>query len=94
MGRIFDWDPVKARRNAITHGISFKVATDVFFDLDAVWFEDMAHSTTDEQRHLVIGQSRKGILIVGFTERPPATRIITARRADQEERRLYEDQKD
>ena len=89
---MFDWDAVKAKRNAINHGISFKVATEVFFDPDAIYFEDFAHSGA-EQRDMVIGFSRKGILIVVFTERYPATRIITARRANPEERRLYEQQK-
>jgi len=94
MDRFFEWDPVKARQNAIRHGVNFKVATDVFFDLNAIWFEDILHSTAAEGRELVIGLSRKGVLIVGFTERPPITRLITARFADREERKLYEDQKD
>ena len=92
MQRAFKWDPVKARSNAIRHGISFKMAVEVFFDPDAVYFEDVVHSTAVERRDMVIGLSWKGVLLVVFTERHPATRIITARKANAHERRLYEEQ--
>jgi uncharacterized protein len=89
----FEWDPLKAKRNVIDHGVSFKAAVDVFFDPDALYFEDTAHSTSSEPRDLIIGLSREGLLLVVFRERYSATRIISARRADSEERRLYEEQK-
>jgi uncharacterized DUF497 family protein len=89
----FDWDPLKAKRNILLHGVSFKTATEVFFDPDAIHFDDHWHSTQWEERDLVIGLSRKGILLVVYTERRSTFRIITARRAGPEERRLYEDQK-
>src|SRR5262245_8483262 len=93
-GRHFEWDPAKAKRNAIQHGIGFKLATEVFFDPQATYFEDPGHTTHWEERFLVIGRYGKVILIVVFTERVLATRIISARRPNHEEKKWYEEQKD
>jgi uncharacterized DUF497 family protein len=45
-----------------------------------------------EQRYLVLGLSeRQRLLVVAFVERPPRTRLISARRASARERRTYEE---
>ncbi|MGH8701701.1 MAG: BrnT family toxin, partial [Burkholderiales bacterium] len=46
-----------------------------------------------EQRFLVLGMSSAGrLLVVAFVERPPRTRIISARLATRRERRDYEEE--
>jgi uncharacterized DUF497 family protein len=86
----FEWDPKKARSNVRKHGVSFDEAITVFTDLLSLNMPDPDHSA-DEQRYLVLGTSTRGrLLLVAYAERPPRTRIISARRASRPERRSYE----
>ncbi len=53
-------------------------------------FNDEAHSV-NEQREIIIGHSQKNrLLLVSFTERPSAIRIISVRLATRREREDYE----
>ena len=86
----FEWDAAKATVNARKHGVTFEEAATVFGDPLAMLMPDPAHSD-DEQRYVVLGLSRRQqLLVVAFLERPPRTRIISARRATHQERRRYE----
>lgn len=40
----FDWDPNKNRINIKKHNISFEEASTVFYDEDAILFDDPDHS--------------------------------------------------
>ena len=86
----FEWDAKKANENLKKHGVGFEEALTVFADPLASVFDDPDHSA-DERRELIIGQSaNQRLLVVGFTEREPKTRIIGAREATAHERRDYE----
>ncbi len=92
MGYIFEWDIKKAESNARKHGVTFDEASTVFGDPLALLLPDPDHSF-DEERYLVLGMSNlQGLLVVAFAERPPRTRLISARRAMPAERRLYEEE--
>lgn len=53
---------------------------------------DPDHSV-GEQRYLVLGMSnQRRLLVAAFAERPPRTRLISARRATGKERRQYEEE--
>ena len=86
----FEWDETKATANLKKHCVSFEEATTVFDNPLALIFEDEAHSI-GEQREIIIGHSRQNrLLLVCFTERPNAIRIISARLATPREREDYE----
>jgi uncharacterized protein len=86
----FEWDATKAASNRKKHGVSFEEAATVFADPLAFIFDDEMHST-DDVRELIIGHSsRNRLLVVAFTERHPAIRLISARVATAKERREYE----
>jgi hypothetical protein len=87
----FSWDRQKADRNRKEHkGVTFEEAATVFRDPLAYLFDDDAHSA-EEHRELIIGYSRRNrLLIVSFAERGDVIRIISARKADGDERRDYE----
>jgi uncharacterized protein len=86
----FEWDPDKAASNLAKHRVSFFEAETVFADPLALEADDLAHSF-DEERFLMVGRSfRERLLIVAFTERGSAIRIISAREATPHERRAYE----
>ena len=88
-GMNFEWDTEKARLNKIKHGISFKVAAQIFDDENRIEFFDEEHSI-DEDRWKVIGKVEE-ILFVVYTERTDTIRLISAREATDAERRIYYD---
>lgn len=88
----FEWDPKKADANKAKHAVSFEEAVTVFRDPLYLIFADPDHSV-NESRFLALGSSGQGrLLMVSFTEREAATRIISARRATRKERRIYEEE--
>lgn len=87
----FTWDPRKATQNIRKHGVSFEEAASVFGDPLAVTFGDPDHSV-GEARFLTFGTSRTGRpLVVNHTDRNESIRIISARKMDASERRIYQD---
>ena len=95
----FEWDPVKALRNAREHGVSFERATTVFLDPGAMSIFDEEHSEAEE-RWVTLGLDRAGVLLVvchTFREQNDAgqeatakVRLISARRADGQEAAEYQ----
>ncbi|KKO19573.1 MAG: BrnT family toxin [Candidatus Brocadia sp.] len=86
----FEWDPNKANANLKKHGISFHEASTVFGDPLALTFNDPDHSI-GEHRFLPFGYSGMGqLMVVVHTERHGKTRIISARCATRQERKIYE----
>lgn len=87
----FEWDPNKSDANLKKHGVSFHEASTVFGDPMSITFNDPDHSIR-EHRLLTFGYSRMNqLLAVVHTERHGKTRIISARRATRQERKIYED---
>ena len=85
----FEWDEEKAAANFRKHKIDFRDAALVFNDENYIEFYDAAHSVF-EDRYNVIGMVHD-ILFVVYTERRERIRIISARLATPEERRVYND---
>ena len=87
----FEWDADKAAANLRKHGVSFDEAVTAFGDPLSVLLPDPDHSV-GEERYLVLGMSTAGrLLVVAFVERPPRTRIISARLATRHERHDHEE---
>ena len=87
----FVWDPRKARENASKHGVTFEEAQTVFFDDHALLVGDPDHSD-EEDRFLMLGiSSILRILVVChcYRESDSEIRLISARKADKDERRGY-----
>lgn len=86
----FEWNPDKAVANFKKHGVPFTEAATVFGDPLSITFPDPAHSI-NESRHITIGLSRNGrLLILAHTDRNKRLRIISAREATRKEKRFYE----
>ena len=89
----FDWDPKKAATNRRKHGVSFEEARTVFFDEEAMVYDDPDHSLTEE-RFLILGLSRQPrALIVVHCHREEGIRLISARPATKNEERTYWEQR-
>jgi uncharacterized DUF497 family protein len=90
---VFEWDPRKARANAVKHGVSFDDAVTVFLDANALNGPDIEHSGA-EARFRRLGRAADGrVLMVAYTLRRTADgeaiRLISARRASRRERAAY-----
>jgi uncharacterized DUF497 family protein len=85
-----EWDQQKAEQNEHKHGVSFDEAATVLGDPLSTTMPDPDHSAP-EARMLLFGRAVTGrYLIVSFTERANAVRLISARVMTQRERRNYE----
>jgi len=83
----FEWDPNKARKNELKHGVSFEEAKSVFDDEHAQEMYDEEHSESEE-RFTIIGMSIKyRVVFVCYCERGDGdtVRIISARKAKKPE---------
>jgi hypothetical protein len=84
----FEWDAAKARSNLRVHGVSFPAASGVFFDPlrleDADTREDYG-----EERYFTIGFASQVLLAVVFTFRGKRIRLISARKANRNEKEEY-----
>lgn len=84
----FEWDTTKAQSNFEKHGVTFEEAVEVFLDPFHV-FGDASRNR--EVREFVLGYSlAERLLLVIHIEREERIRIISARVATRNERRLYE----
>ena len=89
-GLRFVWNREKAESNLRKHGVSFQTACEVFFDP----FVRLLRSEMlgGEEREAVIGITVDWrLLVVVYTFRTEAIRVISARPATSGERTLYED---
>jgi len=87
----FDWDETKAKTNLSKHGVSFDEAMTIFDDPFYVDFYDPDHSD-DEERYIMIGQSKNNrLLVLSYTERENRARLISAREATRSEKNAYEE---
>jgi uncharacterized DUF497 family protein len=83
----FEWDEEKAESKAAKHGVGFDEAAQALTDPYSVDFEDALHP----DRLVTVAMSpQERILYVVTTQRGSRTRIISARRANTHERRIYE----
>lgn len=87
----FEWDDDKAASNAEKHGVTFEQARSVFRDPFAIELLDDRQDYS-EDRYILIGMSAAGVLVVVHTQRADRSRIISARKAEPNERRFYHDQ--
>ena len=93
VGDFNEWDENKNQTNQKKHGISFEEAKEVFFDDDAILFDDPEHSK-GEERFLIIGLIQKEkICIVShcYRDKENTIRIISARKATKNEKKIYTD---
>lgn len=88
----FEWDESKNKINRAKHGVWFEEARSVFDDLQGRVFHDLKHSD-NEDRFIIIGiSSAARILVVVhcYREADSVIRIISARKATQQEALFYE----
>jgi uncharacterized DUF497 family protein len=85
----FEFDAQKAAANLRKHRVALSDTEEVFYDPMAIHVEDP--DARHEQRFVAVGQGNTGtVLVVAYTYRGDAIRVISARRASRKEQREYE----
>jgi uncharacterized DUF497 family protein len=87
----FEWDPRKNAANKRKHGVSFEEARTVFYDERALLIQDPDEE--DDSRFVLLGLSaglRTLVVCHCYREDDYVIRIVSARKANREERRDYE----
>jgi uncharacterized DUF497 family protein len=85
----FEWDAAKAEVNEARHGVSFNLAARVLLDPHRVEVYDGRHDY-GEDRWATIGYADPAVLYVVYTVRgEDVIRLISARKANEKERRQY-----
>lgn len=90
MGAEFEWDDRKAAANERKHRVTFGFATAVFLD-PALVIEEVTRVEDGERRYKAIGQIGEKLYAVIYTVKPDVYRLISARRTNPKEDRIYGD---
>ena len=85
----FEWDEEKDAGNFAKHGIHFKTAIKVFKDENKLIRYDEEH--TQEERYDVLGCVGKVLFVVCAFKESNTIRMISARKANANEKRRYYD---
>ena len=87
---MFTWTETKNKLNKENHGFYLSEIVDVFDDPHLIDWYDKKHSSVDEDRYICLGRLHDTVtLFVVFTERGDDIHLITARKAEPIEERLY-----
>lgn len=84
----FQWDETKAAANLAKHGLRFAVAVAIFSDPWSVDY-DVSRAEDQESRRKIVGVIDRVLCSVVYTFRDEKIRIISARRANKTERKIY-----
>lgn len=85
----FEFDPAKSATNKVKHGLDFVEAQELWRD-DRLAVVLSKPGVTDEERFLAIGRIAGKHWTAIYTQRGEAVRIISVRRARNEEVAFYE----
>ena len=87
----FEWDKAKNEANQEKHGVSFEEARTAFSDERGLLLDDLDHSE-EEDRFILLGVSaalRTLVVCHSYRDRDDVIRIISARKANRQERAEY-----
>jgi uncharacterized DUF497 family protein len=85
----FEWDDAKADSNLTKHGVPFAYATRLFLDPGMIDI-DASRESDREVRRKAVGMIEGRVFTVVYSKRAGVIRIISARRCNIKEARLYE----
>jgi uncharacterized DUF497 family protein len=92
----FEWDEIKAAANMRKHGVSFDLASTIFYDSFLLTGADLKHGNTEE-RWFSVGCARNGVILfvaylwAEMESTITKVRLISARRATQTEIAEYKE---
>jgi uncharacterized DUF497 family protein len=84
----FEWDPRKAKQNLRKHGVDFADAVIALEDENALTMEDPEHNEL-RFKTLGMGPTLNVLFVVHCEQSENSIRIISARKADKKETKVY-----
>lgn len=91
---MYEWDERKNRANLEKHGLSFDLAVEIFAHPVLVAEDPRLYETAQgiERRLIAIGEiDGMVVIVVVFTWRGEKRRIVSARKANRNERKAYKE---
>jgi uncharacterized protein len=85
---VYEWDKAKNRSNFAKHGLDFGDAEQVFAG-PCVTFQD-GRFDYGEERLITLGLLDGRVVIIAHAPRGEATRIISMRKANRREQKIYQ----
>jgi uncharacterized protein len=86
----FEWDEAKNQQNIAKHGIDFENAKHIFDKPVLLRLDDRRNY--GENRFIAIGAMKDIVVVMTFTLREQRMRIISVRKGNKHERKIYQDQ--
>ena len=86
---MYEWDEEKNQINILKHGLSFEDA-EIVFTGPCITFEDRRYDY-GEYRYITLGILEGRVVIIAHTERGEKTRIISMRKANKHEQKIYQE---
>lgn len=83
----YEWDENKNQLNQQKHGLCFEDAEFIFAG-ETITFED-DRIDYGEQRFITLGMLAGRVVVLIYTRRSSATRIISMRKANEREKEIY-----
>jgi len=84
----FEWDPDKERKNILKHKLDFHTASRIWEGV--ILIQNDVRYDYGESRLQALGEVDGRLMVVVFTWRGTARRIISARKANPREKRRFE----
>lgn len=85
---MYEWDEEKSKRNFEKHGLSFEDAEKVFSGPCVTFVDD--RFDYEETRLISLGSLEGRIVVIVHTPRSESTRIISMRKANVREQKIYQ----
>jgi uncharacterized DUF497 family protein len=82
------FDPTKSERNIRERGLSFELAEE--FDFETALYQPDIRRDYGEERMRALGQLNGRVHVLVFVETPEGIRVISFRKANSREVRIYE----
>lgn len=86
----FEWDEGNHQKNTLKHQVENSECEQVILNENSLLFDDFLHSTRETRYNIIGLTDNQKMLFIAFTIRNNRIRVISARKADKKERRLYE----
>jgi len=84
----FEWDPDKEKKNILKHNLDFRTASRIWEGV--ILIRNDVRYDYGESRLQALGEVDGRLMVVVFTWRVTACRIISARKANPREKRRFE----
>lgn len=83
----YEWNEKKNQLNHAKHGLSFNDAPFIFAGKTISFIDD--RDDYGEERVITLGELEKRVVVIVHTQRASFTRIISMRKANEREKKIY-----